>query len=104
MPRLLWWAALFSTVFPGQSPLLLAGSLKLPVRSLHSQLVERTADFPAAFERALQADTDALIKLGTDSEGITRTHVVGTAPAVRYARLKARLLNRSRFDICKACC
>ena len=38
---------------------------------LHGQLVERTADFPAAFERAVQTGTGALIELRTDPEGIT---------------------------------
>ena len=38
---------------------------------LHGQVVERTADFPDAFERAVQAGTGALIELRTDPEGIT---------------------------------
>jgi acetolactate synthase I/II/III large subunit len=38
---------------------------------LHGELVERTADFPAAFERALLHRTGALIELRTDPEIIT---------------------------------
>lgn len=38
---------------------------------LHGQIVERTADFPAAFETAMQAGKGALIELRTDPEAIT---------------------------------
>ena len=53
---------------------------------LHGQLVERTADFPAAFERAVQAGTGALIELRTDSEGIT--------PRTTLSALRQRALNQ----------
>jgi len=38
---------------------------------LHGQIVERTADFPAAFENALKAGKGALIELRIDPEAIT---------------------------------
>ncbi len=37
----------------------------------HGERVERTADFPAAFERALSANTPALLELRIDPEAIT---------------------------------
>lgn len=37
----------------------------------HGERVERTADFPAAFERALSANTPALLELQIDAEAIT---------------------------------
>ena len=37
----------------------------------HSECVERSADFPAAFERALNAGTPALIELRTDPEVVS---------------------------------
>ena len=37
----------------------------------HGELVERTEDFPAAFERASGAGRPALIELRTDPEAIT---------------------------------
>jgi acetolactate synthase-1/2/3 large subunit len=54
---------------------------------LHGEIVERTADFEAAFERASQAKTSALIELRTDPEAITpRT----TLSAIRTAALKKK--------------
>lgn len=37
----------------------------------HGELVERTEDFPAAFQRAQQAGVPALIELRTDSRQIS---------------------------------
>jgi acetolactate synthase-1/2/3 large subunit len=37
----------------------------------HGELVERTADFPAAFERAVEAGVPALLHLRVDPEAIT---------------------------------
>jgi acetolactate synthase-1/2/3 large subunit len=37
----------------------------------HGELVERTADFPAAFERAVEAGVPALLELRVDPEAIT---------------------------------
>jgi acetolactate synthase-1/2/3 large subunit len=54
---------------------------------LHGETVAKTDDFPAAFERALQARTASLIELRVDPEAITtRT----TLSAIRAAALKKR--------------
>jgi acetolactate synthase-1/2/3 large subunit len=52
---------------------------------LHGEIVEKTADFEAAFERAWQAKTASLIEVRVDPEAITtRT----TLSAIRAAALK----------------
>ena len=54
---------------------------------LHGEIVEKTADFAAAFERASQAKTASLIELRIDPEAITtRT----TLSAIRAAALKKK--------------
>jgi acetolactate synthase-1/2/3 large subunit len=54
---------------------------------LHGEIVEKTADFAAAFERASQAGTASVIELRTDQEAITtRT----TLSAIRAAALKKK--------------
>jgi acetolactate synthase-1/2/3 large subunit len=54
---------------------------------LHGEIVEKTADFGPAFERAWQAGTASLIELRIDPEAITtRT----TLSAIRAAALKKR--------------
>jgi acetolactate synthase-1/2/3 large subunit len=54
---------------------------------LHGEIVEKTADFAAAFERASQARTASLIELRVDPEAITtRT----TLSAIRAAALKRK--------------
>jgi acetolactate synthase-1/2/3 large subunit len=54
---------------------------------LHGEIVEKTADFAAAFERASQAKTASLIELRMDQEAITtRT----TLSAIRAAALKKK--------------
>jgi acetolactate synthase-1/2/3 large subunit len=54
---------------------------------LHGEIVEKTADFAAAFERASKAKTASLIELRMDQEAITtRT----TLSAIRAAALKKK--------------
>ena len=54
---------------------------------LHGELVEKTADFEPAFERAMKAKTASLIELRIDPEAITtRT----TLSAIRAAALKSK--------------
>jgi acetolactate synthase-1/2/3 large subunit len=54
---------------------------------LHGEIVEKTADFEAAFERAWNAKTAALLELRVDPDAITtRT----TLSAIRAAALKSR--------------
>jgi acetolactate synthase-1/2/3 large subunit len=54
---------------------------------LHGEIVEKTADFAGAFERASQAKTASLIELRLDQEAITtRT----TLSAIRAAALKKK--------------
>jgi acetolactate synthase-1/2/3 large subunit len=54
---------------------------------LHGEIVENTADFEAAFERAFNAGTAALLELRIDPEAITpRT----TLSAIRAEALRGR--------------
>jgi acetolactate synthase-1/2/3 large subunit len=55
---------------------------------LHAQLVERTADFPAAFEHAMAAGTGALIELRTDPEAIT--------PRTTLTALRSKALSQTK--------
>lgn len=52
----------------------------------HGEIVERTEDFPSAFERARGADGPALIDLRVDPEAVTPTR---TLSQIREAALKA---------------
>jgi acetolactate synthase-1/2/3 large subunit len=54
---------------------------------MHGEIVEKTADFEPAFERAWSAKTSALLELRIDPDAITtRT----TLTAIRAAALKRR--------------
>jgi acetolactate synthase I/II/III large subunit len=54
---------------------------------MHGEIVERTADFAPAFERAWRAETSSLIEVRIDPEAITtRT----TLSAIRAAALKKK--------------
>jgi len=54
---------------------------------LHGEIVEKTADFEAAFERAWNAKTASVLELRVDPDAITtRT----TLSAIRAAALKSR--------------
>ena len=54
---------------------------------LHGETVERTADFAAAFERAWQAESGALIELRVDPDAISPR---ATLSGIRAAALKGR--------------
>jgi len=51
----------------------------------HGEAIERTADFPAAFVRALEAGRPALIELRIDPDAITPRTTLG---AIRKAALE----------------
>ena len=54
---------------------------------LHGEIVERTADFETAFERAFNAKTAALIEVRIDPEAITPRQ---TLSAIRAEALRSK--------------